>query len=145
MAGIKGRSGRKPQGFLMRQVMQCNEISDKVNAKLLHWINNLPHDISDRQAASLIQLHIKHSPDPPKPEQKNEALELLKQMAIEGAKEYARIKLMKPSRLHEQVLNDIRADEAEQAELVKHADPVKTDETTHDIQSNDKTSHDVSI
>ena len=110
MSGKKGRSGRIPVKYRDNQlkVIQC--IAAKTHQKLDEYLDYLleqdTRDLTQQQVQQLITLHMKHSPDLHS-EGGGNALDVLTKLALEGAKEYARVKAMRPIDLHTKVINDI--------------------------------------
>ena len=110
MAGVAGKSGAHPKSWRNNQLKAVEDISIRVHARLLRYVKHLDkvpdEELTTAQQQQLVTLHIKHSPDPPKIND-NAALDALTLMAVEGAKELARIKASKSITIHNKILDEV--------------------------------------
>ena len=139
MSGKKGRSGRVPR--LLAHHNQKNIDTIKLNvheamklytARLLGAIRN--EEETPQQAQHLVTLHMKHSPDA-KPDKESDAMNVLRQMAIEGAKEFARIKAAKINDLHNNIIDaecEIVSDSSGSTGIRPNTTPQLPQEADHD-------------
>ena len=109
MSGKKGRSGRVPRQLENQTIKYIDDIKHTVQKKLssyLRYIAKIDNvDLTDKQVSHLVTLSMKHTPEDK--DSSNNALDVLTKLALEGAKEYARVKAMRPIDLHTKVINDI--------------------------------------
>ena len=111
--GARIGSGRKPMQYNIENKRYIERIAFTANKKLASEIERiaLKPELDARELQTLVTLHLKHTPDPPKEPEKNEAMEVLRSMAVEGAREFARIKAQSTQSVHAQVLKDITPQE----------------------------------
>ena len=111
MSGKKGRSGRTPMVIENNCKKDIDAIRYNVHKALRNYTNMLlkksnKDELTTNEAQQLATLHIKHSPQH-KEEQQDTAIDLLSRMAIEGAREFAKIRAMRSDDIHAKIVNDI--------------------------------------
>ena len=106
MSGKKGRSGRQPKCIENKSIKNIEGIKTNVHSRLERYTRYLlgidDKDLTSQQVQQLVTLHLKHAPEPKGNE--GNALDILSRIAIEGAKEYARIKASRINDLHAEVI-----------------------------------------
>ena len=125
MAGKKGRSGRSLKAIANGSKSALCDITEQVHKGIQRYVRYLntieAGDWTGQQAQQMITLHMKHAPNP-EGSSEGGAMDALKQMAIEGAKEYARVKAMKHATLHTNILKEVQAAEDEPIDITPARD-----------------------
>jgi len=134
MSGKKGKSGRMPRILANHTKKDIDAIKINVHAALKLYTSSLlkkarKDECTPAEGQQLATLHMKYIPDQ-KADNGNEAYDVLRQMAIEGAKEFARIKASKAETLHNEIL-------AEAYDVTDSANDAVSRETINTTTPND--------
>ena len=140
MAGKKGRSGRPPKRIETGNLDPVKSIKNNVNMKLesyIRYVLKIPNEeLTTTQQQQLITLHMKHTRDP-KNESETTALDILGKLALEGAREYAKLKAERVQDTHTRVINDAEWQVVDDNDNASDAnDNASSVNNEHDISTN---------
>jgi len=110
MSGKKGRSGRIPVKYQENLIQINRVIAAKSNQLLVEYLDHIQtlavKDRTDKHHQNIVTLSMKHSPEV-KGDSGTSAADILKEMAISGMKEYARLKANSAAEVNNEVVQDI--------------------------------------